>query len=88
MLYTNQAGLFEKYTREAVDIGRGKCLVCPGIGIGTSHNKNTPQGMREQIGISKKQGGDGVIFFSSSSLTADFLEKLNESRASAPRVNK
>jgi len=88
MLYTNQAGLFEKYTREAVDIGRGKCLVCPGIGIGTSHNKNTPQGMREQIGISKKQGGDGVIFFSSSSLTADFLEKLNESRASAPRINK
>ena len=76
MLYTNHMGFFEKYVRRAVETGRGKSLVCPGIGIGTSHNQNTPQGMLEQMDLSRKLGGDGVIFFSSSSLTPEFLKAL------------
>ncbi|MCX6563633.1 MAG: family 10 glycosylhydrolase [Candidatus Aminicenantes bacterium] len=88
MLYTNHSGFFEKYTRRAVEVGRGKSLVCPGIGIGTSHNQNTPQGMLDQMTLSRKLGGDGVIFFSSASLTADFLKKLKETRAPVPGVNK
>jgi len=80
MLYTNHAGFFEKYSRRAIAIGKGHCLVCPGIGIGTSHNQNTPEGMLEQIAISKRLGGDGVVFFSSSSLTSDFLQKLKAVR--------
>jgi uncharacterized lipoprotein YddW (UPF0748 family) len=74
MLYTNDAGFFEKYCRQAIEIGKGHCLVCPGIG--TSHNQNTPDGMVEQMSISRRVGSDGVVFFSSSSLTADFLQEL------------
>lgn len=81
MLYTNHHGLFEKYARRAVDIGSGRVLVCPGIGIGTSHNQNTPAGMREQMNISQRLGGNGVIFFSSSSLTESFLQSLRSGRA-------
>jgi uncharacterized lipoprotein YddW (UPF0748 family) len=80
MLYTNNAGFFEKYSRRAIEIGKRQCLVCPGIGIVTSHNQNTPEGMLEQIAISRKLGGDGVIFFSSSSLTTEFLQKLKTVR--------
>jgi uncharacterized lipoprotein YddW (UPF0748 family) len=81
MLYTNHHGLFEKYARRAVDIGSGRVLVCPGIGIGTSHNQNTPAGMLEQMNISQRLGGNGVIFFSSSSLTESFLQSLRSGRA-------
>jgi uncharacterized lipoprotein YddW (UPF0748 family) len=83
MLYTNHHGLFEKYARRAVDIGRGRVLVCPGIGIGTSHNQNTPAGMLEQMNISQRLGGNGVIFFSSYSLTENFLQSLKSGRAPA-----
>jgi uncharacterized lipoprotein YddW (UPF0748 family) len=76
MLYTNHTQFFEEFARQAVGYGQGFCQVCPGIGIGTSHNQNTPEGMIEQMRISKSLGADGVVFFSSSSLTAPFLEKL------------
>jgi hypothetical protein len=32
--------------------------------------------MVEQMSISRRVGSDGVVFFSSSSLTADFLQEL------------
>jgi uncharacterized lipoprotein YddW (UPF0748 family) len=80
MLYSNSAGLFEKLAREAVAHGKGRCQVCPGIGIGTSHNQNTVDGMIEQMRISKSSGADGVIFFSSSSLNAPFLERLKSAK--------
>jgi hypothetical protein len=78
MLYTNNAGFFEKNSQQAIEVGKGHCLVCPGIG--TSHNQNTPDGMVEQMAISRRLGGDGVVFFSSSSLTTDFLQKLKTTR--------
>ena len=80
MLYTNHARFFEKFTKRAIDVGHGLCQVCPGIGIGSSHNQNTPEGMIDQMKVSKSLGADGVIFFSSSSLTAPFLERLKPSR--------
>jgi uncharacterized lipoprotein YddW (UPF0748 family) len=80
MLYTNQSQFFEKLVKQAVEIGKGLCQVCPGIGIGTSHNQNTPDGMIEQIGICGSRGADGVVFFSSSSLTAPFLDKLKAAK--------
>jgi len=76
MLYSNDAKHFEALVREAVAHGRGGVQVCPGIGIGTSHNLNTPEGMIEQMRISKKLGSDGVVYFSSSSLNQPFLEAL------------
>jgi uncharacterized lipoprotein YddW (UPF0748 family) len=76
MLYTNHTAYFEEYVKRAVSYGRGFCQVCPGIGIGTSHNQNTPEGMIEQMRISKTLGADGVVYFSSNSLGAAFLEKL------------
>ena len=81
MLYSNDAGLFEKLVREAVAYGKGRSQVCPGIGIGTSHNQNTPEGMIEQMRISKTLGADGVVYFSSSSLNQPFLEKLKASKS-------
>ena len=80
MLYTNDKGDFEEFTKRAVDIGKGLCQVCPGIGIGTSHNQNTPDGMIEQMGLSRTLGADGVIFFSASSLNGPFLEKLKAAK--------
>ncbi len=76
MLYSNDAKLFEKLAREAVSYGNGRTLVCPGIGIGTSHNQNTPEGMIEEMRITKALKGDGVIYFSSSSLKQPFLDAL------------
>ncbi len=76
MLYTNHESFFTEFVKRAVAIGKGKCQVCPGIGIGTSHNQNTPGGMIRQMEISKQLGADGVIYFSASSLGPAFLEKL------------
>jgi len=76
MLYTNDARQFEKLVGEAVAIGRGRALVCPGIGIGTSHNQNTPEGMIEQMRIGKRLKADGIVYFSSSSLNQPFLDAL------------
>ncbi|MCK7514310.1 MAG: hypothetical protein MZV70_66695 [Desulfobacterales bacterium] len=53
MLYTNDVRLYEKLAREAVGLRQGRTLVCPGIGIGTSHNQNTPEGMIEEMRITK-----------------------------------
>jgi len=80
MLYINDAGLFEKFARRAMETGHGAGLVCPGIGIGTSHNQNTPEGMLREMEISERLGADGVIFFSSSSLAPDFLKILELTR--------
>jgi uncharacterized lipoprotein YddW (UPF0748 family) len=81
MLYMNDIRLFEKYVRRAVEAGRSLPWVCPGIGIGTSHNQNTPQGMLEEIAASERLGAGGVIFFSSSSLGPEFLKSLERARA-------
>ena len=80
MLYTNHTVFFEKFVRAAAAIAKGRTLLLPGIGIGTSHNQNTPDGMALQIKISKSLGCDGVVFFSSSSLNDPFLEKLKTLR--------
>ncbi|MGZ5469037.1 MAG: glycoside hydrolase family 10 protein [Candidatus Aminicenantales bacterium] len=80
MIYTNDGKLYEKLTREAVGFGKGKTLVCPGIGIGTSHNQNTPQGMIEQMRTSKALGADGVVYFSSNSLNQPFLDALKSGK--------
>jgi uncharacterized lipoprotein YddW (UPF0748 family) len=80
MLYSNDAKLFEKLVREAVAFGKGRVQVCPGIGIGTSHNQNTVEGMIEQMKISKKLKSDGVVYFSSSSLKQPFLDRLKAAK--------
>jgi uncharacterized lipoprotein YddW (UPF0748 family) len=80
MLYTNDVKLYEKLTREAVGYGKGHTLVCPGIGIGTSHNQNTPEGMVEEMKISKALKADGVVYFSSSSLKQPFLDRLKSGK--------
>ncbi|HVP89954.1 MAG TPA: family 10 glycosylhydrolase [Terriglobales bacterium] len=80
MLYTNHVAFFEKFAKRAVDVGKGLCQVCPGIGIGTSHNQNTPEGMVEQMGICRALGADGVVFFSGGSLKEPFLENLKAAK--------
>lgn len=76
MLYTNDAKLYETLAREAVGYAEGRTLVCPGIGIGTSHNQNTPEGVIEQMRITRDLRAAGVVFFSSSSLGPRFLDAL------------
>lgn len=85
MLYTNDAAVFETLARRATALGRGgradgRLLVCPGLGIGTSHNQATPEIMTVQVELSRSLGADGVVFFSSSSLTEPFLKTLEEAR--------
>jgi uncharacterized lipoprotein YddW (UPF0748 family) len=76
MLYSNDLKHFKSLAAEAVAIGKGRVLVCPGIGIGTSHNQNTPEGMIEEMRIAKSLKADGVVYFSSSSLNQPFLDAL------------
>lgn len=76
MLYVNQHGVFEKYLRRAVDIGRYHALVCAGIGISAGHNQNTPPGVHQQIQIARDGKADGFVLFSSGSLTKEFLQEL------------
>jgi uncharacterized lipoprotein YddW (UPF0748 family) len=80
MLYTNHEAFFRDFVKRAVARAQGRCRICAGIGIGTSHNRNTPEGMLKQMEISRELGADGVIFFSSSSLNAPFLARLKELR--------
>jgi uncharacterized lipoprotein YddW (UPF0748 family) len=76
MLYTNDVKLYEKLAREAVGYAAGRVSVCPGIGIGTSHNQNTPEGMIEEMRITKSLGAAGVVYFSGNSLKQPFLNAL------------
>jgi len=76
MFYTNDLELFRCYVNEAVKIADGKCSVYPGIACHSSHNKNTPEGVVQEVLISRETGADGVVFFSGSSLTDEFIDKL------------
>ena len=80
MIYTNDLKFFERYSRRAVANGQGRCQVCLGIGIVSSANQNTPEGMIEQMRVGKSVGADGVVFFSGSALTPPFLEKLKAAK--------
>jgi len=80
MLYTNNFEFFEEYAKRAVDIAGGHCRVCVGIGIGTSHNQNTPDGVLKQIEIGRKLKADGFILFSSSSLKPEFLQAIETTK--------
>ncbi len=86
MLYTNDVKLYEKLAREAVGYAKGGTLVCPGIGIGTSHNQNTPEGMIEEMRITKALKGDGVVYFSSTSLKQPFLDALKARKSERRRA--
>jgi len=76
MLYTNNTDMFRRYVKEAVRIARGKCLVYPGIACSSSHNKNTPEGVVQEVKIARKEGADGVTFFSGYSLNDEFMDRL------------
>jgi uncharacterized lipoprotein YddW (UPF0748 family) len=78
MLYTNNHMFYEKYVRNAVAITRGRCLLGIGIGIGTSHNQNTPDEVVRQIRSAHNLGADGTLLFSSGSLTEDFLKAISQ----------
>jgi hypothetical protein len=79
MLYTNDTDLFRRFVKEAVKAADGKCLVYPGIACRSSHNKNTPEGVVQEVIIAREEGADGVTFFSGTSLTDEFIDKLKTS---------
>ena len=76
MQYTNSADMFRRSVREAVKATEGKCLLYPGIACHSSHNKNTPEGVIQEVIIAREEGADGVTFFSGTSLTDEFIDKL------------
>jgi len=80
MLYTDSSVLFETYAREALSLRSEHVLVCLGVGIATSHNRSTPEGMAGQIAFARNAGADGVVFFSGDSLGEPFLKRLEEDR--------
>lgn len=80
MIYTNHAGLFERLARKAVALGTGRCQVCPGIGVSTSHNQNTPEGTVEQTMGSRNAGSDGVVYFHLGGLSKPFIDALERAR--------
>lgn len=76
MLYTNDMALFREYVREAVRLAKGNSQVYAGIACTSSHNKNTPDGVAQQVAIAREEGAAGVVFFSGSSLTREFMDRL------------
>ena len=79
MQYTNNVDMFRRSVKEAVKATNGKCLVYPGIACHSSHNKNTPEGVVQEVKIAREEGADGVTFFSGYSLTDEFMKKLKSS---------
>jgi len=79
MQYTNNVDMFRRSVKEAVKATKGKCLVYPGIACHSSHNKNTPEGVVQEVKIAREEGADGVTFFSGTSLTDEFMKKLKSS---------
>jgi len=76
MLYTSDARLFRSYVREAVRVGKGRARIYAGIACVSSHNKNTPDGVVQQVAIAREEGADGVAFFSGYSLGPEFRAAL------------
>jgi uncharacterized lipoprotein YddW (UPF0748 family) len=76
MQYTNDLDVFRKSVKKAVIIANGKCLVYSGIGIRSSHNINTPEGVVQEVKIAREEGADGVVFFFGSTLTDEYMDKL------------
>jgi uncharacterized lipoprotein YddW (UPF0748 family) len=76
MQYTNNLDVFRKSIKKAVIIARGKCLVYSGIGIRSSHNINTPEGVVQEVKLAREEGADGVVFFFGTTLTDKFINKL------------
>ena len=79
MQYTNDFDVFRKSVEKSVKIANGKCMVYSGIGIRSSHNKNTPEGVVQEVKIAREEGADGVVFFFGSTLTNEFMDKLKSS---------
>ena len=79
MQYTNDFDVFRKSVKRAVEATNGKCLIYPGIACHSSHNKNTPEGVVQEVIIAREEGADGVTFFSGTSLTDEFMDKLQSS---------
>ena len=78
MQYTNSVDMFRRSVKEAVKATKGKCLVYPGIACRSSHNKNTPEGVVQEVKVAREEGADGVTFFFASSLTEEFMEELKQ----------
>ncbi|MCD4791291.1 MAG: family 10 glycosylhydrolase [Bacteroidales bacterium] len=76
MQYTNDFDVFRKSVKRAVKATEGKCLLYPGIACHSSHNKNTPEGVVQEVIITREEGANGVTFFSGTSLTDEFMDKL------------
>ena len=77
MQYTNDFDVFRKSVKRAIEATNGKCLIYPGIACHSSHNKNTPEGVVQEVKIAREEGADGVTFFSGTSLTDEFMDELN-----------
>ncbi len=76
MQYTNNVDMFRRSVKEAVKVTKGKCLIYPGIACHSSHNTNTPEGVVQEIIVAREEGADGITFFSGTSLTDEFMDKL------------
>ena len=79
MQYTNDLDVFRRSVKRAVKTTDGKCLIYPGIACHSSHNKNTPEGVIQEVIVAREEGADGVTFFSGTSLTDEFIDKLKMS---------
>lgn len=76
MIYTNNLEVFREAVKDAVATANGQCLIYPSIGVKSSHNTNTPDGVVESVKISREEGADGVYFFSGYSLKDEFITEL------------
>lgn len=78
MLYTPNTEVLKKYTRRAVEIGRGKCRVAPGIALVTTHGTapTTHEHIVEQIRAARELGADGTALFAGVYLPPELQSRL------------
>lgn len=76
MLYVNSDTLLAKYVERAAKQNNQHGQLCPGLGIITAHNKNSPAGLIRQVRLTRRLRAHGYVIFSSGSLTKDYLDAL------------
>ncbi len=76
MLYTNNPDLFREYLRNAQSLANGNCMVYPGIGVYTAHNRITKDLIIKEVNITREEKTSGMIFFSGYSFNREMQDTL------------
>ncbi len=77
MVYIGNSEVFKKDVVKAVNISKGKAKVIVGTWLGHRYHRDVdPDTMAEHILISRKEGADGISFWSASLFIKEYQDKI------------